>query len=64
VSASSYFEKRLKEVVETIEKLREEGYSWEELYQLECERRVLEWFVGMQYTLKTRLARVIESEQA
>jgi hypothetical protein len=56
----SYFEERLKEVVETIEKLREEGCSWEELYQLECERRVLEWFIGIHYTLK----RVIEREQA
>jgi len=52
VSALGYFEKRLKEVVETIEKLREEGYSWEELYQLECERRALEWIISTYYTLK------------
>jgi hypothetical protein len=51
--ALSYFEKRLKEVVETIERLRGEGYSWEELYPLEIERRVLEWFVGMRYTLES-----------
>jgi len=47
VSPPSYFERRLKEVVETIERLRAEGHSWEELCPLEVERRVLEWLVGM-----------------
>jgi hypothetical protein len=54
VGRSSYFEERLKEVVETIERLRREGYSWEELYPLEIERRALEWLVGTYYTLEQR----------
>jgi len=54
VVKSSYFEERLKEVVETIERLRREGYSSEELYPLEIERRALEWLVGMYYTLEQR----------
>jgi hypothetical protein len=52
VSAPSYFERRLKEVVETIERLRAEGHSWEELYPLEVERRALEWIISTYYTLK------------
>jgi hypothetical protein len=39
-------ERRLREVVAAIGELREEGYSWVELYALEAERRLLEWMIG------------------
>jgi len=50
VSAPSFFEERLKEVTRMIEKLREEGWSWEDLYPLEIERRALEWIISTYYT--------------
>ena len=52
MSPPSYFERRLKEVVEVIERLRAEGHSWEELCPLEVERRALEWLVGMRLALE------------
>ena len=52
MSAPSFFEERLKEVTRMIEKLREEGWSWEDLYPLEIERRALEWIISTYYTLK------------
>jgi hypothetical protein len=36
--------RRLRNVTETIERLRGEGYSWWEIQSLEAERRVLELF--------------------
>jgi hypothetical protein len=52
VSAPSFFEERLKEVTRMIERLREEGWTWEDLSPLEIERRALEWIISTYCTLK------------
>jgi hypothetical protein len=52
VSAPNFFEERLKEVTRMIEKLREEGWTWDDLYPLEVERRALEWIIGTRCALK------------
>jgi hypothetical protein len=40
--------RELRNLTETIEKLREKGYNYQQLWSLEAKRRILEWFY---YTL-------------